>query len=107
MHYVFMATPKDIMINCEMPSYLDAGKGMFSRIRGQQDQWAADEQWLEGLQGVDLPPVDTLMHSCLIQPIQEQVCNPDRLLMLDCQADILVVPLGQWLFCRVTFTMLA
>ena len=50
-----------------------AGKGMFSRIGRSTDGEAADEQWLGELQSVDLPPVDTLLHSCLIQPIQEQV----------------------------------
>ena len=75
-------------------SRLHAGKGMFRRIRGQQDQWAVDEQWLESLQVVDLPPVDTLMHSCLLQPIQEQVRSADWLmLMLAVPMDIPVVPL--------------
>ena len=50
-----------------------AGKGLFGKgikVRGDQK---LDKEWLEGLQAVDLPPVDTLMQTCLLQPIQEQV----------------------------------
>ena len=45
---------------------------MFS-IGARDDTWEADRQWLEELQEVELPPMDTLLDSCLIQPIQEQV----------------------------------
>ena len=49
---------------------------MFGRGGSDQDDWRLDKEWLEGLQAVDLPPVDTLMQTCLLQPIQEQVHPP-------------------------------
>ena len=49
---------------------------MFGRGSSDQDDWRVDKEWLEGLQAVDLPPVDTLMQTCLLQPIQEQVPPP-------------------------------
>ncbi len=57
------------------PHRVFAGKGMFSLTRSHCDVWEGDWQWLEDLQEVDLPPVDTLLNKCLIQPIQEQVCK--------------------------------
>ena len=52
---------------------------MFGRGGSGQDDWRVDKEWLEGLQAVDLPPVDTLMQTCLLQPIQEQVHPPPPL----------------------------
>ena len=49
---------------------------MFGKGGNDQDDWRVDTEWLEGLQAVDLPPVDTLMQTCLLQPIQEQVQPP-------------------------------
>ena len=47
---------------------------MFS-IGTRHDIWDEDRHWLEDLQEVELPPLDTLLDSCLVQPIKEQV-NP-------------------------------
>lgn len=54
-----------------------AGRGMFSLSQQADSKWKEDRRWLQGLQDVDLPPVDHLLDECLIQPIQEQVyhCN--------------------------------
>lgn len=49
-----------------------AGRGMFS-MRREGDLGDRDRQWLEELQGVDLPPLDTLLQTCLLRPIQDQV----------------------------------
>lgn len=46
---------------------------MFSMNQQPDDKWEEDRRWLQGLQDVDLPPVDHLLDECLIQPIQEQV----------------------------------
>ena len=40
---------------------------------GEEEQWRQDKQWLEDLQAAELPPVATLLHDCLVQPVQEQV----------------------------------
>ncbi len=50
---------------------------MFSMSQQHNDKWEEDRRWLQGLQDVDLPPVDHLLDECLIKPIQEQVrhCN--------------------------------
>lgn len=40
---------------------------------GEEEQGWQDKQWLDSLQEADLPPVTTLLHECLIHPIQEQV----------------------------------
>lgn len=55
-----------------------SGKRMFGKGSNDQDNQSGDKEWVEGLQAVDLPPVDTLMQACLLQPIQEQV--PRRML---------------------------
>ncbi|KAL0024129.1 hypothetical protein WJX77_000413 [Trebouxia sp. C0004] len=54
-----------------LPAY--SGRGMFSMSQQPNDKWEEDRRWLQGLQNVDLPPVDHLLDECLIQPIQEQV----------------------------------
>lgn len=51
---------------------------MFAKGSNDRDDQSGDKAWLDGLQAVDLPPVDTLMQACLLQPIQEQV--PCRML---------------------------
>ena len=48
---------------------------MFSMSQQADGKWEEDRRWLQGLQDVDLPPVDHLLDECLIQPIQEQVCH--------------------------------
>ncbi len=48
---------------------------MFSLSQQADSKWEEDTRWLQGLQDVDLPPVDHLLDECLIQPIQEQVCH--------------------------------
>ncbi|KAL3159096.1 hypothetical protein ABBQ32_011094 [Trebouxia sp. C0010 RCD-2024] len=54
-----------------LPAY--SGKRMFGKGSNDQDNQSGDKEWVEGLQAVDLPPVDTLMQACLLQPIQEQI----------------------------------
>ncbi|KAL0048039.1 hypothetical protein WJX82_006302 [Trebouxia sp. C0006] len=54
-----------------LPAY--SGRGMFSLSQQADSKWEEDRRWLQGLQDVDLPPVDHLLDECLIQPIQEQV----------------------------------
>ena len=49
-----------------------AGRGMLA-LRSKQDPGEGDSAWLRGLEHVDLPPLDTLLQQCLIQPIQDQV----------------------------------
>jgi len=46
---------------------------MFSMSQQPDEKWEEDRRWLQGLQDVDLPPVDHLLDECLKQPIQEQV----------------------------------
>lgn len=46
---------------------------MFSMSQQANSKGEEDRRWLQGLQDVDLPPVDFLLDECLIQPIQEQV----------------------------------
>lgn len=48
---------------------------MFSLSQQPSGKWEEDRRWLQGVQDVDLPPVDHLLDECLIQPIQEQVCH--------------------------------
>lgn len=40
---------------------------------GEEEQWMQDKQWLEDQQAVELVPLPTLLHDCLLQPIEEQV----------------------------------
>ncbi|KAL0024075.1 hypothetical protein WJX79_003630 [Trebouxia sp. C0005] len=54
-----------------LPAY--SGRGMFSMSQQANSKGEEDRRWLQGLQDVDLPPVDFLLDECLIQPIQEQV----------------------------------
>ena len=53
-----------------------SGKGIFSKGSNGEDEWRGDKEWLDGLQAVELAPVDTLMQTCLLHPIQEQVQCP-------------------------------
>ena len=50
-----------------------AGRGMFSALNRRRNKWQDDQQWLEGVHAADMPSVGTVMQSCLIHPIQEQV----------------------------------
>lgn len=42
---------------------------------GENEECQKDKEWLDSLQSMELLPVNTLLHNCLIQPIQDQVCS--------------------------------
>ena len=56
-----------------MPAGFEQRPTWSKQNNGEEEQWMQDKQWLEDQQAVELVPLPTLLHDCLLQPIEEQV----------------------------------